>query len=177
MMATIAEKSREVAERMGSALIDGDYRYWLTRTWDAAAEPMTWIMLNPSTADAETDDPTIRRCIGFAKAWGFGSFRVVNLFALRSTDPAALRSHPDPIGPKNDEYLRDATADVSLTVAAWGNHGAFLGRGYAVAASIPRLHVLNMTKEGQPAHPLYLPKTREPMPWDAFLQATEGKEQ
>lgn len=177
MMATIAEKSREVAERMGSALIDGDYRYWLTRTWDAAAEPMTWIMLNPSTADAETDDPTIRRCIGFAKAWGFGSFRVVNLFALRSTDPAALRSHPDPIGPKNDEYLRDATADVSLTVAAWGNHGAFLGRGYAVAASIPRLHVLNMTKEGQPAHPLYLPKTREPMPWVAFLQATEGKEQ
>ena len=162
-----------------SAVIEGDYRYLLARAWDAMAEPMTWIMLNPSTADATVDDPTIRRCIGFAKAWGFGSIYVVNLFALRSTNPAALRTHPDPIGPKNDRYIREATEHSSLNVAAWGNHGAYLTRGYKVAATIPRLHVLNMTGEGQPAHPLYLPKKREPIPWvvDAAAARTEeGRE-
>lgn len=149
----------------GDAKIEGEYRYWLTRSWDESAEPMTWIMLNPSTADAALDDPTIRRCIGFAKAWGFGSIWVVNLFALRSTDPANLRTHPDPIGPMNDHHIQERTRHSSLNVAAWGNHGAYLTRGYKVAATMPNLHVLSMTGEGQPGHPLYLPKTREPIPW------------
>lgn len=149
----------------GDVVIDGEYRYWLSRTWDERGEPMAWIMLNPSTADASVDDPTIRRCMGFAKAWGFGSLWVVNLFALRSTDPAALRTHPDPVGPRNDEFIREAAQHASLVVAAWGNHGAYLTRGYKVAALIPNLHVLSMTGAGQPAHPLYLPKTREPIPW------------
>ena len=149
----------------GDAQIEGEYRYWLSRTWAERGEPMTWIMLNPSTADAVFDDPTIRRCVGFAKAWGFGSIWVVNLFALRSMNPANLRTHPDPIGPMNDHHIQERTRHSSLNVAAWGNHGAYLTRGYKVAATIPNLHVLSMTGEGQPDHPLCLPKAREPIPW------------
>ena len=123
---------------------------------------MTWVMLNPSTADADTDDPTIRRCVGFAQTWGFGAIVVVNLFALRSTDPQRLRTHPDPIGPENDRFIWQATESSLLSVAAWGNHGSL--RGDEVAAMIPRLQVLKMTGGGQPAHPLYLRRDLKPVP-------------
>src|SRR5262245_19133112 len=83
----------------------GLYRYWLTRTWDNSLRRVCWVMLNPSTADAEQDDPTIRRCVGFARSWGAGGIIVVNLFAFRASDPKALLRAADPVGPDNDGHI------------------------------------------------------------------------
>ncbi len=116
-------------------------------------------MLNPSTADAEHDDPTIRRCFGFARSWGFGALEVVNLFAWRSTSPAALQSAKDPVGPANDAAILDAHACCGQTVLAWGNHGAHLNRDREVRllldgdASVVHF---GLTGAGQPRHPLYI---------------------
>src|SRR3954471_10304152 len=102
---------------------DGVYRYTLSRLWDTdpVSPEMVWVMLNPSTADAAVDDPTIRRCIGFARLWGYAGIRVVNLFALRAADPKALLAHQDPVGPDNDHWLRAVTGE-RFTMAAWGSH-------------------------------------------------------
>lgn len=97
------------------------YRYSLDRRWSADATPaVVFVMLNPSTADADADDPTIRRCVGFAKAWGFSALHVVNLFAFRATKPVRLKYADDPIGPENDEHLRRAMDIGTPVVAAWG---------------------------------------------------------
>lgn len=144
----------------------GTYRYTLSRCWDPPKPSCAFVMLNPSTADATQDDPTIRRCIGFAKAWGYGGVDVLNLFALRATDPSALRSHPDPIGPDNDEYLRSLRG--RFVVAAWGVHGALNGRGEAVRKMLgDRLAVLGLTKDGHPRHPLFVRGDTPPMTWTA----------
>lgn len=145
----------------------GTYRYRLTRRWDD--RPMLgWIMVNPSSADDDADDPTIRRCKGFAAAWGFGGIVVCNLYALRSTDPSALRTHPDPVGPDNDEHLVASTE--ALTVAAWGVHGAgersTRVRVLFDQAGRPLYH-LGLTRSGQPRHPLYLPRAIAPQIWRA----------
>ncbi len=108
------------------------YRYSLTRRWAPGGTRACWIMLNPSTADAEQDDPTIRRCIGFSKLWGHSELVVVNLFALRSTDPAALASHGDPIGPHNDFAIEEAGLTSAHVVCAWGRHGALRNRAGTV---------------------------------------------
>ncbi|MCA9774331.1 MAG: DUF1643 domain-containing protein, partial [Myxococcales bacterium] len=113
----------------------GTYRYGLIRLWDAARPRALFIMLNPSTADAEREDPTIRRCIGFARTWGFGSMEAVNLFAYRTTDPARLPLHPAPIGPANDAAIARAAGRAGTIVLAWGHHGA----GAARAADVLRL--------------------------------------
>lgn len=101
---------------------DGRYRYRLWRLWDELAPVMTWVMLNPSTADAEVDDPTIRKCIGFAKQHHYGGIVVVNLFAYRATDPKELGKVKDPVGPENDQHILWAcTAPLMLSVVAgWG---------------------------------------------------------
>lgn len=141
---------------------DGRYRYWLSRRW-AAGSLATFVMLNPSTADAEIDDPTIRRCAGFAKAWGLAGIVVVNLYALRATDPRRLwKVGPsEAVGPQNDEHLRAAAqvayAHESPLVAAWGSN-AKPGR-VAWVCEMPhmdRLTALGTTKGGAPRHPLYL---------------------
>ncbi|MGH3977119.1 MAG: DUF1643 domain-containing protein, partial [Pseudonocardiaceae bacterium] len=102
----------------------GRYRYQLTRTWDPGQQRATFIMLNPSTADAADDDPTIRRCTSYARSWGLGGLMVVNLYAYRATDPADLWKVDDPVGPDNDDHLRAvlaAATDVGApVVAAWG---------------------------------------------------------
>lgn len=136
------------------------YRYLLTRIWDTSTAPMVWIMLNPSTADALSDDPTIRRCLSFARREKCGGIVVVNLFGLRSTDPRALRDHADPVGPHNDVFLRHAAA-LGPVVAAWGAGGAMGDRAETVTraltdAGVP-LKALGVTSTGQPRHPLYLP--------------------
>jgi hypothetical protein len=122
-------------------------------------------MLNPSTADEAVDDPTIRRCVGFARSWGFGGLAVGNLFAFRTPTPAALRSAPNPIGLGNDDWLARLRDESDLIVAAWGDHGRFLGRAAAVRAALPGLHHLGLTKLGEPRHPLYLPARIGPVPW------------
>lgn len=141
------------------------WRYRLERRWGAGLVA-AFILLNPSTADETKDDPTIRRCIGFAKAWGYGGLVLGNLFAFRSTDPAGLRLTSDPIGPGNDEALRAIGAAADRVVCGWGSHGALTGRGAAVtdflrSAGVP-LFALAMTAGGQPGHPLYLPAAAKP---------------
>lgn len=144
----------------------GTYRYELRRTW--APEPAVgWIMLNPSTADADADDATIRKCARYAKAWGYGGIVVRNLYALRSRDPKALKRHADPVGPDNATHLNRAKDDA-LTVCAWGANAdmADVQRtvGSLICAGV-RLHVLALTKDGQPGHPLFLPGHFTPYLW------------
>lgn len=146
------------------------YRYRLWRTWDAAKPPLVFCMLNPSTADAEADDPTVSRCKERARRMGAGGLVVVNLFALRSTDPKALYQHADPVGPDNDSAILDAASQGDL-VCAWGNHGKLYGRAAKVlallrAAGLPAL-ALRVSKEGHPSHPLYLPYELQPQPFEA----------
>lgn len=163
----------------GTAVIDatGRYRYVLRRQWHewrrdphlgvlgAHAASVLWIMLNPSTADAAVDDPTIRRCVAFSRSWGYDGLVVVNLFALRATNPKALRlpenfyqsEHLSVIGPENDAVIEREASAAQLVVAAWGNHGALYGRNEEVRELIERpLHHLGLTKMGQPRHPLYV---------------------
>lgn len=143
---------------------DRVYRYMLWRTW-GAGPTVTFIGLNPSTADETVDDPTIRRCIGYAKAWGYGGLIMANLFALRATDPRVMLAHPEPVGPANDDALRDCVARSELVVAAWGADGAHRRRSSAVRAMLGgQLHALGLTKNGEPKHPLYLRADLEPFP-------------
>jgi hypothetical protein len=146
--------------RRGTARLSADraYRYMLTRWW-ADGLVMMFIGLNPSTADADTDDPTVRRLIGFARRESCGSVWVVNLFALRATDPRALRVSPDPVGPLNDRFLRERTR-AACVAAAWGAHGNLNGRSAQVRAMFPAVPLLllcfGLTANGEPRHPLYM---------------------
>lgn len=144
------------------------YRYALWRSWDEGAARSGYVLfigLNPSTADERIDDPTIRRCVGFAKSWGFGKLCMANLFAWRATSPAQMKVAHDPIGPDNERLLDRMAADAALVIAAWGADGCFMQRGTEVASRLSRLHCLRQTKDGSPAHPLYLPKHLQPVPF------------
>lgn len=124
-----------------------------------------FVGLNPSTADETQDDPTIRRCIAYAKAWGFDALCMTNLFAYRATQPEDMLAQEDPIGVDNDAHLVALAATAGVVVAAWGTHGVHLGRDASVRAALSNLHFLKLTHSGQPGHPLYLPKTLTPIPW------------
>jgi hypothetical protein len=141
------------------------FRYVLRRTWNPAGKTVLFIALNPSTADANHDDPTIRRCIRFAADWGYGSLFVANLFAYRATDPKILRATPDPIGPRNNWWLTRLHNQAHLTIAAWGIHGAYLQRNRAILKKRPSLHCLGITQSGHPKHPLYVHSTTTPTPF------------
>ncbi len=133
------------------------YRYMLLRSWgDGPA--CSFIMLNPSTADASKDDPTIRRCMSFARREGCGSLVVFNLFAFRATSPADMKAAADPIGEENDDYLQMLMKrDEGPIIAAWGAHGSFLDRDKVVKRMFTgRLQCLGKTKSGAPKHPLYI---------------------
>jgi hypothetical protein len=150
----------------------GSYRYVLRRVWDYRRPWVCWVMLNPSTADGEADDNTIRKCVRFSDGWGYGGIVVVNLFAMRATKPKKLYKHTDPIGPENDHYIATWTGGVKLVVGAWGTHGVYKNRGREVADTlrlvrIP-LYCLSVTKSGQPGHPLYLNGDLEPVPFDSL---------
>lgn len=146
--------------------LDGPYRYTLWRRWGGYGHGVNWIMLNPSKADHEVDDPTIKRCIGFTRAWGYNGFVVTNLFAWRDSDPAGLLTAPDPIGPRNDEVILSQAKGASLVICAWGCHGSLNGRSKAVLRMLREaqidLHCLALTAAADPGHPLYLPRTAVP---------------
>lgn len=142
---------------------DGLYRYSLTRTLVAGCPcTVNFVMLNPSTADAHADDPTIRRCVGFASSWGFCKLVVTNLFAFRATDPQALGRVDDPIGPDNDVWIHRVAADANLIIAAWGANAEKVDahRASAVAKKLRErgdiVNVLGVTKAGHPRHPLFV---------------------
>lgn len=143
---------------------DGRYRYRLDRHW-GVGPGVLFVMLNPSTADATHDDPTLRRCIGFALDWGYASLTVANLYAYRATDPAELKKVTDPVGPECDHYLEQCTGEASLIVAAWGMH-AQPGRVEQVRRLLgPEVMALAWTKAGQPRHPLYVRGNTTPQLW------------
>ena len=132
------------------------YRYTLSRTWDSKLPKIMFVGLNPSTADAEVDDPTVRRCVRFARDWGFGGLVLTNLFAFRSTDPKRLKAVADPVGPKNDLAIRKACESVDCVVVAWGVHGTLSDRDREVLAMLESPNCLGVTNSGAPRHPLYL---------------------
>lgn len=151
----------------------GAYRYRLDREWLGDGRAV-WVMLNPSTADATLDDPTIRRCIGFSKAWGLGALTVVNVFALRATDPKTLVGHVDPVGPANDLYIEAALDGADIVIAAWGQswprqHRERVAKVGAMLNG--RAHHLGLTKSGQPTHPLYRPSGCAVLPWGSTGRA------
>lgn len=151
-MSVVAESDAVLSE-------DGAYRYQLWRRWDSALPTVNFVGLNPSKADAEQDDPTIRRMRGFAVAWGFGALVVTNLFAYRSTDPRLLRWVDDPHGPDNRHNQIEAVKAAGLVIACWGGH-AMAQAENAEAVSVLRcwrdVHVIGTTRAHYPAHPLYL---------------------
>lgn len=146
------------------------YRYALTRVW-AKGPRMAIVLLNPSTATEVQNDPTVERCERRARALGFGGFRVLNLFALRATDPQDMRAARDPVGPGNDDMLLASLDWAQTVVCGWGMHGIHQGRGTEVEALLrgagaPLFH-LGLTKSGAPRHPLYVSYQVQPQPWVA----------
>lgn len=144
------------------------YRYWLEReVGPGLSGILGFICLNPSTADAETDDPTVRRMIGFARQWGYGRLFVANLFALRATDPRELRADPDPLGQGNDAWLLRLASSCDRVIAAWGVRGGFLDRDRDAMSMLNAVGVrpfaLGITRAGFPRHPLYVPANVEPV--------------
>ena len=134
-----------------------EYRYRLERGWDRSLPLCVWLMLNPSTADALVDDATIRKCMRFAFQWGYGGIVVVNLYAWRSRHPKALLDPAiDPVGPENDDFIRQACADAQLVVCGWGSLPFAAERARTVPAMVRSPHCLGLTRSGEPRHPLML---------------------
>lgn len=155
------------------------YRYLLWREWEPKAARMTFIGLNPSTADHALDDPTIRRCVNFAKTMGCGSLYMVNLFAFRATDPKNMKHEREPVGHLNNDVLATVANNTALLVAAWGTHGTHADRAKAVCELFARhrftLMCYGTTKDGHPRHPLYLPATAKLVRYASFPDDIYGK--
>jgi hypothetical protein len=159
--------------KRSAVLSDDDrYRYKLVRRWASGRGFVTFLMLNPSTADALKDDATIRRCIGFAKLWGYPALHVINLYALRSTDPKGLWKVEDPVGPKNDAWLamyaKFTHEREYPLVAAWGNnaHPQRVEDAYTVMfPHTNHIQCLGVTGKDMPLHPLRLAKNTELIDW------------
>lgn len=154
---------------IGGANIQGEFRYHLWRARSGGDRSLCFVMLNPSTADGETDDPTIRKCLGFAERLGFRSIDVLNLYAYRSSSPADLRAAGFPVGEYNDGTIRGVLGEyVERVIVAWGTL-AQPTRAREVIDLIRsggyKPEALAVTKDGHPAHPLYLPYTCKPKPF------------
>ncbi len=141
------------------------YRYTLWRSWSGEPD-VAFCGLNPSTADETIDDPTIRRIIGFAKAWGYHGVVMLNAFAFRATDPKVMKAEADPVGPENDLAIRVISWDVDKVVACWGTHGSFRDRDMEISSMLcGRLYCLGTNADGSPKHPLYLRGDSALVPW------------
>jgi hypothetical protein len=167
--------------------LDGLYRYTLARSWVGEGLPgnsgfVTFILLNPSTADGQVDDPTVRRCINFAKRWRMDGLLMVNLFGLRASNPRALLTVKDPIGPDNDTKVLDACHNSKWIIAGWGTQEGDLGRLVEkraveirlrlVCGGHRNLYALGVTRSGAPRHPLYVAAHAEPSAWPPRAEAT-----
>jgi hypothetical protein len=148
----------------------GTYRYRLERIWDPEKKKVAFIGLNPSTADANLDDPTIRKCVAFADRWGYGGIIMVNLFAYRATEPKVMMAFRMARGPENAQHIEAVMSEAAVVIAAWGANGTHLGRDLEVKhmfrMSMAPLHYLRLNAGGTPAHPLYLPGKLEPQLWN-----------
>jgi len=144
------------------------YRYRLWRNFrEGASRPVNFLMLNPSTADATSNDPTIERCSRRVLSWGFDGIVVTNLFAWRSTSPTVLKHLDDPIGPGNNQAIKEAAAECALVICAWGKDGDLNNRSSAILPALLRnfpdkVAFLRRCKDGQPEHPLYVPYSELP---------------
>ncbi|GAA6180373.1 DUF1643 domain-containing protein [Shimia sp. NS0008-38b] len=145
------------------------YRYALTRIWDTAKPRILFIMLNPSKATEQQNDPTIERCERRARALGYGGFRAVNIFALRETDPKKMRRDTAPTGADNDAVVAESCLWADTIIAAWGAHGDHLDRGFQMRDVLRDtgevIHCLGLTKAGHPRHPLYIAYAQQPEIW------------
>jgi len=144
---------------------DRKYRYCLYRWWDKSKPFVMFIGLNPSIADEENDDPTLVRCMNFAKSWGYGGVCMTNLFAYVATKPADMKTSIDPVGTDNDYWLTATAKEAGVIIAAWGNDGAYLDRSNVVRNLLPDLSCLKLNQSGEPTHPLYLNKELKPIPF------------
>jgi len=148
---------------------DRVYRYSLWRYWtpplDGNFRRLIFIGLNPSTADENTDDPTIRRCIGFAERLGYNGIVMLNLFAFRATKPSEMFKVSEPIGKHNDTTIKSFIDNSTDFVAAWGVYGSYLDRDKEMAMMIPDLLCLGTTKYGNARHPMYLKSDTNLEPW------------
>jgi len=136
----------------------GKYRYWLSRRWKPRGSEILFILLNPSTADAKQDDPTLRRCIGFAQRWKFSALTVVNLFGYRATDPSELKllTREEAEGPDNDDHIKEQIDRADLVLVGWGTNGGIHSRDEAVLDMLYRPMAIGRTRDGFPKHPLYI---------------------
>lgn len=155
---------------------DRKYRYTLWREWDKSKGTAVFIGLNPSTADETEDDPTVIRCINYAKMWGYGKMYMLNIFGFRATDPKVMKAEEWPVGLRNDKHLVDICSKVDLVVCAWGVNGKHRGRGDQVATllecwDIP-MTCLTVTKAGHPGHPLYLSGQLKPQLFDGYQEGS-----
>lgn len=154
----------------------GTFRFSLSRSWDKARPAVCIIGLNPSVADAQEDDPTIRRCIGFAKRWGYGTLFMVNLFAYRATDPSdlhqAISAGVDMEQKLNNDHILSMASGALLTVCAWGGNKVY-GRDIEVLQLLKEMgvvtHALVVNSDGTPKHPLYIKGDTIPTPWDGQI--------
>jgi hypothetical protein len=153
---------------------DRVYRYELWRRWsDDGAGYVNFICLNPSKADENTDDPTVKKCVKFAQRWGYDAICITNLFAYRATDPNDMKAFPDPCGFGNTRYLKEVASNAALIVCAWSQHGSFNCRSSVVKRLLRRfdLHYLRMSHaQGEPWHPLYIPDITWPSRWPRELR-------
>jgi len=156
-----------------SAVLSHDrvYRYELWRRWaDDGAGYVNFICLNPSKADETADDPTVKKCVKFAKSWGYDAICITNLFAYRATDPEAMKAFPDPVGLGNSRYLKEVAQRAALIVCAWGQHGSFNCRSSVVKRFLRRFDLHYLRLSGEPWHPLYLPDITRPSRWPRELR-------
>lgn len=149
---------------------DGVYRYSLHRRWDESKGVVNFIMLNPSTADGNKLDATLRRVKGFCVSWGYGGFAITNLFAFRGRNPLSMRAAVDPVGPENDAYILQEAQQAHLIVCGWGIHGKYRGRDKVVLDMLKahdlKPHYLVLVGDGTiPGHPLILSRelTAQPL--------------
>lgn len=147
----------------------GQYRYRLDRQWDHTRPRITLVMLNPSRADHQQDDPTVRRCTRLAQQWQYGSLVVVNLFAYCTASPKVLKTVDHPVGVDNDDAILQACGSAENILLAWGNWGHLHNRDRQVLALLTpyrdRLYCLGLNQTGQPRHPLYIPRDTQPYLW------------